>query len=107
MKTNLNYFKRTVILLFAVGTLSSAEECDWFESSGDEQIDCDVCISKQIHLCEALGRTNGNLDEAQDAVDAVKKACGSLGSAKVNDVYYKYHHNFDNLNCSSRGFTCK
>jgi len=103
MKTYLNYFKRTAILLFAVGTLSSAEECDWFE---DEEIDWSDCVSAQIHLCDALGRTNGRLDQAQDAVDKVKKACGSLGSAKVTAVHTKWLNN-PTENCSQMGFTCK
>lgn len=103
MKNYLNYFKRTAILLFAVGTLSSAEECDWF---ADEEIDCSECVSAQIHLCDALGRTNGRLDQAQDAVDKVKKACGDLGSAKVTAVHTKWLNN-PTENCSQMGFTCK
>lgn len=103
MKNYFNYFKRTAILLFAVGTLSSAEGC--FESEDDE-IDCQECISAQIHLCDALGRTNGRLDLAGDAVDKVKKACGSIGSAKVTAVHTKWLNN-PTENCSQMGFTCK
>ena len=102
MKTNLNYLKRIVILIFAVGTLSSADGCF---GSGDEDIDCSECVSAQIHLCDALGRTNGRLDQAQNAVDKVKKACGSLGSAKVTKVHTDWLNN-PTENCNSRGFTC-
>ena len=105
MKAYLNYFERTVILLFAVGTLCSAEECS---CSTDEEIDCQDCISAQRHLCEALDDTNGRLDQAQNAVDKVKKACGSVGSAKVTEVKTKWLDQLDdfNRNCPDLGFTC-
>jgi len=103
MKSYLKFIKRTVILLFAVGTLSSADGCF---GSDDEEIDCQDCIAAQIHLCDALGRTNGRLDQAQNAVDKVKKACGSLGSAKVTAVHTKWLNN-PTENCSQMGFTCK
>ena len=102
MKSYLSFFKRTVILLFAVGTLSSADGCF---GSGDEKIDCKECIKAQIHLCEALRNTRGDFVAADNAVQKVKKACGSLGDEKVKAVRGEWALN--SLNCGAIEFTCE
>lgn len=96
-----NIFKVTVILWIILITFIS---CDWLTS--EEDLDCQECISAQIHLCEALGVTNGRLDLAGDAVQKVKDACGSLGSSKVTEVHTKWLNN-PTENCNSYGFTCE
>ena len=78
MKT---YLKITLALLIILTTFAS---CDLLE---EEEINCNDCISAQLHLCNALDITQGRLDLAGDAVEKVKDACGSLGSAKVTEVF--------------------
>lgn len=97
-----NRYKIPVILSIILIAFNSCWVLD-----EEEEMDCDECVSAQIHLCNALGRTNGRLDLAGDAVAKVKEACGDLGSKKVTEVHTKWLNN-PTENCNSYyGFNCK
>jgi len=80
MKTHFNRIKRIVILIFAVGTLSSADGCDWFD---DEEIDCSECIAAQKHYFQALQDHSCNTTVTARARTKVIDACPAGKAAYI------------------------